>query len=98
MAIPDFQTLMLPVLEFHHDGREHSIREVVDAMAKQLNLTEQEKKQTLPSGRQERLHNRVSWAITYMKKATLLESTRRGCNQIAEPGLVVLTRFPQLRT
>jgi len=95
MAIPDYQTLMLSVLKFHADGREYSIRELVDAMAKQFNLTEQEKKQTVPSGRQETLHNRVSWAITYVKKAALLESTRRGYNRITERGLDVLKRNPQ---
>lgn len=78
MAIPDYQTIMLPLLKFAGDKDDHSLREASDILAQEFYLTGDERKELLPSGRQEVFHNRVGWARTYLKKAGLLDSTRRG--------------------
>lgn len=92
MAIPDYQSVMLPLLRFASDGNEHTLREAVEQLAEQFNLTEEEKKELLPSGSQFTFVNRVSWARTFMNKAALLESTRRGCFRITQRGREVLSR------
>lgn len=86
---------MLPALRFYADGQEHSSHEVTDALAIQLNLTEQELKEMLPSGQQEIFDNRVGWARSYIKKAGLIESTRRGYNKITRRGREVLAEDPK---
>ena len=95
MAIPDFQSFMLPLLKFTADRKEHSITETVDALAIQFNISEEEKRALLPSGAQEIVRNRVSWAITYFKKAGLLESQKRGCFNITNRGIEVLKQNPE---
>jgi restriction system protein len=94
MAIPDYQSIMLPLLKFAGDRKEHSLREVIEALADEFNLTNEERKELLPSGRQATFDNRVGWARTYIKKAGLLKSTRRGYFQITERGLDVLEQNP----
>jgi restriction system protein len=94
MAIPDYQAVMLPLLRFAGDKQEHSLREAIDRLADEFNLTEEEKKELLPSGQTEVFTNRVGWARTYMKKAGLLEATRRGHFQITERGCQVLEKKP----
>jgi len=95
MAIPDYQTIMLPLLKFAGDGQEHSLRETIDFLAHEFNLSDEERKKLLPSGSQATFDNRVGWARTYMKKAGLLESTRRGYFCITEQGKGVLAQNPQ---
>ena len=51
MAIPDYQTVMLPLLKLASDDKEHQIREAVNMLADQFKLTDTERKETLPSGR-----------------------------------------------
>jgi len=94
MAIPDYQTVMLPILKFSGDKQEHSLREAIDVLSQEFGLTEEERKELLPSGQQEVFFNRVGWARTYMKKAGLLETTRRGYFKITERGLAVLKENP----
>lgn len=94
MAIPDYQTAMLPLLKFAGDQREHSLREAVDQLAEEFRLTEDERKELLPSGQQEIFTNRIAWARTYMGKAALLESTRRGYFKITDRGAKVLKQNP----
>jgi len=94
MAIPDYQSIMLPLLKFAGDGEEHSLREAIEDLADEFSLTDEERKELLPSGRQATFDNRVGWARTYMKKAGLLESTKRGYFQITERGLDVLKQNP----
>jgi len=94
MPIPDYQTLMLPVLELARDGREHTLREAIEAMAARFHLTNADRQELLPSGRQFTLNNRVGWASTYLKKAGLLESPKRGVYVITPRGLEVLARKP----
>ncbi len=94
MSVPDYQTIMLPVLQVTHDGLEHTISEIVGVLADSFELTEQDRNELLPSGRQFRFDNRVHWARTYLKQAGLLESTGRGKIQITERGLAVLESKP----
>jgi restriction system protein len=69
VAIPDFQTLMLPVLELAADGTEHSVLDAREVLAQQFGLTEQDRKALLPSGRQPVFDNRVAWAKSYLQQA-----------------------------
>ena len=94
MAIPDYQSIMLPLLQLAADQQEHALRETIDALADEFNLTDEDRNELLPSGRQATFHNRVGWARTYLKKAGLLKSTRRGYYQITERGLSVLADKP----
>lgn len=94
MAIPDFQTIMLPLLRYLSDGKEHHMLDTHDALAKEFGLTEKELKELLPSGQDSVFKNRVGWARTYMKKAGLIESTKRGYYKITERGKKVLEEKP----
>ena len=94
MTIPDYQTIMLPLLKFAGDKKEHSIREAIDHIADSFKLSEGERKEVLPSGRSYIIDNRVGWARTYLKKAGLLEDTRRSYFQITEKGTGVLEKSP----
>ncbi|MBS1704990.1 MAG: restriction endonuclease [Armatimonadetes bacterium] len=94
MAIPDYQTVMLPLLRFAGDGQEHSLRETIDALEDVFKLTPDERKQLLPSGQQEIFNNRVGWARTYLDKAGLLKKTRRSHYAITDRGLQVLRENP----
>lgn len=94
MGIPDYETIMQPLLEFTADQKVHSLREAINAMAERFKLTDEERKQLLSSG-QPKLNNRVGWARTYLKKAGLLEPTTRGYFRITHRGLDVLSRNPE---
>jgi len=85
---------MLPLLHCISDGQEHSIQELVNDLAKQFSLTEEELNAVLPSGRQTVFYNRVGWARTYLAKAGLIEMTRRSYYRITERGKQVLARNP----
>jgi restriction system protein len=91
MAIPDYQSIMLPLLKFMSDGEEHKFSEMVEQLATAFNLTEEDRKILLPSGQQPTFENRVGWARVYLKKAGLLESKRRGFMNITERGKKVLS-------
>jgi restriction system protein len=65
MAIPDFQSIMLPLLQFSSDGKEHSVNEAVEWLAQHFGLSPSERNELLPSGRQAILANRAAWAGTY---------------------------------
>jgi restriction system protein len=93
--IPDYQTLMLPLLRLAEDGREHRIGEVIEPLARQLGLTEDELTEMLPSGRQPVFNNRVHWAKTYLAQAKLLEITRRAHFRITERGRELLREKPE---
>jgi restriction system protein len=95
MTIPYFQTVMLPLLKLLGDKNEHSLRESINKLGEEFQLTDNEKKQLLPSGKQPIFDNRVGWARTYLKKAGLIESTRWGFSRITERGLNLLNQNPQ---
>jgi len=94
MAIPDFQSIMLPLLNFARDQQDHSLREAIEALAETFGLSEEERKELLPSGLQTAFDNRVSWARTYLKKAGLFETPKRGSFRITPRGLEVLKQKP----
>lgn len=94
MAIPDFQTVMLPVLRLAGDQQEHSSRRTIDDLAGFFSLSDAERKELLPNGRQATFDNRVGWAVTYLKKAGLLQPTRRSHFRITSRGLEVLREEP----
>ena len=94
MAIPDYQTLMLPLLRYAGEKKELSNREAIEYLCNKFNLNDREIRELLPSGRQPTIDNRVGWARTYMKKAGLLESTRRGFFSITKRGEKVLKQNP----
>jgi len=94
MTMPGFQDMMLPVLNFTADGHEHRLRELVDETADHFELDEAERSQLLPSGQQTVVQNRVAWARTYLVKAGLLDSTRRGYVRITDKGRQVLSSTP----
>ncbi|GAA0406088.1 restriction system protein [Acrocarpospora corrugata] len=93
MAIPDYQTVMRPVLALHSDHAEHRRRDLVAAISKEFRLTGAEESEVLPSG-QNTVRSRVEWAVTYLAKAGLLDRTGRGSTQITERGLTVLSDHP----
>ncbi len=95
MTVPDYQTLMLPVLQVASDGNEHSISEVVEILADSFQLSTEDRSELLPSGRQFRFDNRVHWARSYLKQAGLLQSTGRGKFRVTERGLKVLQSNPE---
>src|SRR5438552_4063937 len=90
VAIPDYQSLMLPVLRLAGDGNEHRVSDVVEALAVQLKLTDAEREELLPKGKQPTFNNRVHWAKTYLVKAKLLMATRFAHFKITERGKSVL--------
>jgi len=94
MAVPDFQSTMLPLLELLSDGTTQANRDVVEALAAKFNLTEEEKNEMLPSGVQQAFYNRVMWARFYLVKAGLLISPKRGTMQITPNGKQVLKTKP----
>ncbi len=94
MAIPDFQSLMLPVLQLSGTG-EVKIGDVVETLADKFGLTDEERSTLLPSGRQTTFANRVHWAKSYLGKAALIELTGRGRFRITTRGQQVLTEPPK---
>jgi restriction system protein len=94
MPIPDFQSIMLPLLHLAIDGDVHYIHDAVNQLADSFSLTDEEKSILLPSGQQPIFYNRVGWARTYLKKAGLIEDPRRGYFQITERGKDVLKENP----
>jgi hypothetical protein len=111
MAIPDFQTLMLPLLRLAGDGAVHSMADAINLLAVECPLSDEDRAELLPSGKQPRFNNRVGWSATYLRKAGLLVSLGPGRIQITDRGRAVLgeklarvdlkflsSRFPEIDT
>ncbi len=94
MAIPDYQTIMLPVLKLASDEAEHKFSQAVEELADEFSLSPEERSELLPSGSQAVFNNRVGWARSYLKQAGLLESPKRGYFIISETGLQFLKTNP----
>lgn len=92
--IPDYQTLMLPLLNLVSDGGEHKYRDLIENLAVEFNLTDEERREMLASGNQAIFDNRVGWAKTYLKKAGLLESPKRATFVITLLGRQTLAKNP----
>lgn len=95
MAIPDFQSLMLPLLRSLENGSERGTQDTLDALAAQLGLTEADVTQPMPSRKAPLFTNRVAWAKLHLKRAGLIESPRRGVYRITERGREVLRTPPE---
>ena len=95
MAIPDFQTLMLPLLELLKDGNSVKLSEMVEIMSNKYNLSEEERNEWLPSKLQKTMYNRVAWAKQYLKNSELIESLEKGSFKITQKGIDVLKENPQ---
>src|SRR5712692_5371405 len=94
MPIPSYDGTMLPLLRLLGDGVEHDVREVRDRLATQFKLTDDERQQRLPSGRVAVFDSRVGWGKTYLEKAGLLATARRGAYRITDAGKAVLAENP----
>jgi len=94
MPIPDYQTVMLPLLQLTADQKEHSMQDATDALAVQFELSEKEIMQLLPSARKRIFYDRVGWALTYLKKAGAITAPRRGRFEISQRGLDILKDPP----
>jgi restriction system protein len=94
MPIPDYQTLMLPLLKVAGDGQEHRTSDAADRLAHDFKLTEEERQQLLPSGKQATFTNRVAWAKTYLVQAGLLEATKCAHSRLTDRGRKVLVETP----
>ena len=88
--IPDYQTLMRPLLECIQDGQEHLFKNVIEQLADRFELTQEEREQLAPSGHSALFSGRVGWAKTYLKKAGLLEQRKRGILSITSLGIKAL--------
>jgi restriction system protein len=94
MPIPDYQTLMLPVLRLAAES-ETRVADVAERIADDLGLTPEEREELLPSGRQRLLHNRIHWAKFYMSKAGLIASPARGRFVATDKGMALLATVPE---
>lgn len=92
--IPDYQTLMLPLLKHVSDGQEHKYRDIIEYLATEFEVTDEERKELLASGNQAIFDNRVGWAKTYLKKAGLLDSPKRATFIITDLGKQILSKNP----
>ena len=90
MAIPDYQTIMLPLLKFIGDGEEHDIRVLIQQLAVHFSLTNEEREQRQPSGSARLFDNRSHWARKYLKEAVVLDATRRAHVRITDRGRELL--------
>jgi restriction system protein len=90
MAIPDFQSVMRPLLEYLADGKVPSSRETLEALSKHFQLNDEELAELVPSGQQFVFSNRISWAKAHLRKAALLESPERGLYKITARGLAAV--------
>ena len=92
--IPDYQSLMLPLLKLVSDKQEHKYRDLIEDLATEFKMTEEERKELLASGNQTIFDNRVGWAKIYLKKAGLLDSPKRAAFNITELGIQTLKKNP----
>jgi hypothetical protein len=86
VPIPDFQSLMLPLLELLSDGKDHLMKDVTRGLADRFALTDDERRALLPSCQQTIISNRVAWAEAHMKMAGLIENLVRGYVRISDAG------------
>jgi restriction system protein len=94
MPIPDYQSLMLPVLRLVGDRQEHSLAELRQRISQELHLTDEELAERLASDSQTVFSNRVAWAVQYLKSAGAIRAVRRGVYEITDRGLSLLKTQP----
>jgi restriction system protein len=94
MGIPDFQSIMLPLLQTLAGGEVWAVRDLTKSLADSFKLTDDERSKLLPSGQQSVFGNRVAWAKTDLKMARLIDSPSRGLVRISDEGKKVLASKP----
>lgn len=94
MTIPDFQTLMLPMLRLHGDAEPRSRSTLKRDLGEFFELTPEDREELLPSGRQRRFDNRIAWAVSYLAHAGILDRPKRGHTVLTERGGDVLRDPP----
>ena len=94
MAIPDYETLMLPILQYLSDRNIKKTREIINKIIQVYEIPPDETKKLIPSGRAKLIDNRVGWACTYLRKYGLISSPQRGQNRITQEGLDLLSKNP----
>lgn len=94
MAVPEFQSFMLPILNLFADNEIHNTNECMNIAVSSFKLNNDDIKLTLPSGKQTIVANRVYWSLTYLKKSLLIETIRRGEYKITDRGLALLKTNP----
>ena len=94
MPIPDYQSLMLPVLRVAEDREEHAVSAMRQRIANELNLSDDETAARLASDSQTIFANRIGWAVQYLKSAAAIRAVRRGVYQITERGSLLLKSQP----
>jgi restriction system protein len=95
MAVPDFQTRMLPLLKLTDDGQQHTYADSLEWLAQEFQFSDEDRNQLLKNG-QTRLYNRVCWAAIYLRKAGLLQAVGRGRFELTDRGRDVLASRPEL--
>jgi restriction system protein len=107
MALPDFQSFFKPLLQIASDGKEHSLQESRETIAKTMAIPDEDLKELLPSGIQTKFENRVAWAKSFFVQAKVFETPRRGHFRITQRGrdllkqghqridIKVLNQFPE---
>ena len=95
MPIPDFQSLMRPLLEAHADGKEHLNRDLVAKLGERFGVTEEERREMLPSGGARLFDNRIGWAKSHITQAGLLSAPRRAISMITDRGREALRIHPE---
>ena len=94
MTVPDYQSILLPLLQACADGKEHTTQELRPLLARQFGLLEEDLAIKLASGKQSMFDNRVGWAKTYLKQAGIIENMRRGVFRITARGIESLNENP----
>lgn len=94
MTIPDYQTLMRPVLDALSDGRDRPVAQLRNVVAARFELTEADLRERVPSGQKPLFNDRLSWAVSYLTQAGCLTRVRRGVYRINERGQQLLRENP----
>ena len=95
MSVPGFQEWFMPLLQQLGDSQLHSIADMYGKLSDLLKLSKEDQAEMLPSGKQKLYQNRIGWSRTYLKKAGLVESPKRGQLQITPRGMQVLADPPE---
>jgi restriction system protein len=94
VPIPDFQSLMLPIMQVLSDGQERKMPQLGDELAIRFKLSDEDRKAMLPSGQQTVFNNRIGWAKTDLKHAGLIDNPTRGRVKISDLGRKVMAEKP----
>lgn len=92
MAIPQYKEFFQAILEVLSDEKYHKSKEIDEMVSDMFNLTDEERKELLPSGNRFIVNNRVGWGRTYLKKSGLIETKKRGIFKITQEGLNLLNK------